>query len=68
MLSIRDIAQLVGNDFGFANLRVDVAVRVAVMIYLNLQAFHIIQYVIYPAVIINCTLNFFLNIWPLAQR
>ena len=26
MLSIRDIAQLVGGDFGFANLRVDVAI------------------------------------------
>lgn len=26
MLSIRDIAQLVGNDFGFANLRVDITI------------------------------------------
>ena len=30
MLSVRDISQLVGGDFGFGNLRVNVAVRVAV--------------------------------------
>ena len=30
VLSIRDVAQLVGDDFGLPNLRVDIAMRVII--------------------------------------